>query len=1074
MDTYAGRLLADRYRLPRTPSEAFELVESRAFDTASGQEVLVRQVPLPEVVDAEVLDEDGNRSGSGGTRRGVGDRATRSPEDPVVRRALEAAAAAGQLPDHPRLDQVFDVFVQGDGLWIVSELVPARPLAAVLAEARLGPYRAAEVAADLLAALRIVHAHGWTHRNLTTRTVLICDDGRALLTGLASGAAEEVLCGYDPLPAPPAQGRQSLPAAGVAGGGAVAGVVEEAGRGGQDIAPWGVPGQGAAPAAPAAGAPWNSDSGAAVADRYQRWGTAADGGGQQLAPGGQGPQGAENWHAPHGGDGQGGPGGQDGSGGHGPVGWTGAPEGHPGAGDGPWNGRPGAPAETVPPGDRGPVNGAQTHPGAPEAHGGHPSGPVAPVGAEDWHGAGDAAHGPGAPGGAEDRQGLDGPQGGWSAGPQGTGAYPPQGAAPTGARNWHGPQDGDPGAAATGGPDAQGAWETQELPGAHAAEGPADGGYGYGYGYGGPDHPHEVNGAAPGQHGSEARDGHAPPDPAPRGQGPADSGQIRPAQPGDAPGERGGTGGPPPAAGGHGPLGATQDRWDADAETGTSDRYRRWGGGEPPTAQGFPAAWDFEGGGGAGARLSAEERAARSGAIAAYRAGTRAGAHAAGTAGGSGGPAELPAPGRESRAVRTGWDPVPQPRAAIETSATPRYRGPDTALAAERARQARITTVGAVTERWAPEQAGPVHDHWQLAPPVGPPADFWALGALLFRAVQGHPPYPEENPAELVQAVCAEPPAFAEECGALRPIVESLLRQDPTERPSAEELRGWLRSLLRSAPEPEVGRRTVTTPLPALEPGRPSDPRRLPIVRRRGDLVGPRRRGGRGNGNHPRRLGKVLLTLTLLGLAGSIGYIMLFLAEDPQDRAGQPPSPAPTAPTSPEPTPEPTPAPSSPDPETEPSPDGQGSGGIPQGYGPQEDPAGFSMTLPDGWQRSTTADGSVVFSDGDVEIVVVPGRDGTAQFAQGPMNYQMEHQQELSGFRADTYGTSSGLRETRVGASVMAQGDFRWRADGTQWVALNQVMQLADSYHVVLVRGPVAADDQVAEVFDVVADSYRY
>ncbi|MGP4113160.1 hypothetical protein ACTWP5_19880, partial [Streptomyces sp. 4N509B] len=204
-DTYTGRLLADRYRLPRAPSEEFELVEARAFDTVVGQEVLVRQVPLPEVVDAEVLDVDGPRPVRHGA---VGGRATREPEDPTVRRAVEAALAAARLPDHPRLDQVFDVFVQGDGLWIVSELLTARPLAAVLAEERLKPYRAAEVAADLLAALRIVHAHGWTHRNVTARTVLICDDGRAVLTGLAVGAAQEALCGYDPLPDDEQRARQ--------------------------------------------------------------------------------------------------------------------------------------------------------------------------------------------------------------------------------------------------------------------------------------------------------------------------------------------------------------------------------------------------------------------------------------------------------------------------------------------------------------------------------------------------------------------------------------------------------------------------------------------------------------------------------------------------------------------------------------------------------------------------------------------------------------------------------------------------------------------------------------------------
>lgn len=55
----------------------------------------------------------------------------------------------------------------------------------------------------MLTALRVLHAHGWTHRNITVRTVLVCDDGRVVLTGLAAGAAEEALCGYDPVPGGP-------------------------------------------------------------------------------------------------------------------------------------------------------------------------------------------------------------------------------------------------------------------------------------------------------------------------------------------------------------------------------------------------------------------------------------------------------------------------------------------------------------------------------------------------------------------------------------------------------------------------------------------------------------------------------------------------------------------------------------------------------------------------------------------------------------------------------------------------------------------------------------------------------
>lgn len=198
MDDYAGRVLADRYRLPLPPSDAYELVETRAFDTYSGQEVLVRQVPLPEVVDAEVVEGDGRTSPVPRN----GGRAARRPAEPAVRRAIEAAQAAAQVPDHPRLDQVFDVFAEAGSLWIVSELVASRPLAALLAERPLNPYRAAEIGSDVLTALRVLHAHGWTHRNITVRTVLVCDDGRVVLTGLAAGAAEEALCGYSTVPRP--------------------------------------------------------------------------------------------------------------------------------------------------------------------------------------------------------------------------------------------------------------------------------------------------------------------------------------------------------------------------------------------------------------------------------------------------------------------------------------------------------------------------------------------------------------------------------------------------------------------------------------------------------------------------------------------------------------------------------------------------------------------------------------------------------------------------------------------------------------------------------------------------------
>jgi serine/threonine protein kinase len=680
VDEYAGRVLADRYRLPRPPADEFELVETRAFDTYSGQEVLVRQVLLPDVVMAEVPGED-DASGDG------------DGLDESARRALDAARAAAAIPDHPRLVQVFDIFVEGGSLWIASELVSARPLAALLAERPLDAYRAAEVASDVLTALRALHSHGWTHRNVTAGTVLVCDDGRAMLGGLAAGAAQEALCGYDPLP-------------------------------------------------------------------------------EQVLAGG---------------------------------------------------------AET------------------------------------DWH-------------------------------------------------------------------------------------------------------------------------------------------------------------------------------------------------------------------------------------------------------------------------------------------------GPQSALEQERARQNRITVVGAVTERWAPEQAHEVHENWRLSPPVGPAADLWALGSLLFRTVQGHPPFPEESAAELVQLVCAEPPAFAEECGPLRPVVESLLRPDPEERPEAEELGGWLRSLIRSAPEPDLGVNTVQVP---------TDPAKLPIKRRRGELVRRRRRTAaaasaadlsaaqhrrhaRGKQARParpekaprparetrpaepprplaaartavgesaprgaarphiheedivyrrpaaeaapRRLGIRLLVAVLVILAAVVAYALLVMPHRATSNGGA--SPDRTVPAQmpgrgsgggggdgkdsakPSATPKTT-APSK-SPSKAPT---QGGSPAAPNLGPdfalRHDPAGFSVAVHTGWQRAgQNAKDEVRYSGDDLQLTVVPGRDKSADKGTDPVAYQL-NEAELSDFRASSWSSASGLQTLTLDGHPAAEGEYTYRnASGQGLYARNLALLIGGRYHIVMVTGLDSQRAGVQQAFDKAVQTY--
>ncbi|WP_406007220.1 protein kinase [Streptomyces sp. NBC_00637] len=912
MDDYAGRVLVDRYRLPLPPSDEYELTETRAFDTYSGQEVLVRQVPLPEVVEAEVLDAEGLPEGftarERGARRprprgvGVGE-GTRRPADPVVRRALEAAQATASIPDHPRLDQVFDVFAEGGSLWIVSELVAARPLAALLAEKPLTPYRAAEVASDVLMALRVLHGHGWVHRNITARTVLVCDDGRVMLTGLAVGAAEEALCGYDPVPAPDAVESEQGSDRGNGG----------AGHGGSVVGPR------------ASATPSRQDD--------------------PGAPGGfGGPAG------PAGPGGFGGPTGPGRSGGFG---------GSVGVG-----------------------------PGA----GGHSAGAVDPEAARR---AAIEARATGA---------LPVPAGEPSGGGGTSGAVARRAPAETG---------GDIRAARAGAIAAyragaraaarvQEAQETQQngraaLPGART---PADGGRG------------TPGGNPPGQIADPYGVSGAPV------PGPAGYGQGQPAHvPAPGPGVGPGPGGTPYAA----------------PAASHSSLTPVPGAQIPGQGQG-PA-----GEAGSGAR----------------------------------------------------WD---EPAAGAPGSAA--RRGPATALAAERARQARMAVVGPVTERWAPEQAGPVHENWQLAAPIGPATDLWALGALLFRAVQGHAPYPEESTAELVQMVCAEPPAFAEECGPLRPVVESLLRQDPTERLGFEELRGWLRSLVRSAPEPEAGTYVVAAP--------PTDPRRLPIVRRRGELVRRRRAGlPSTHGRHkrdrqeasgsPRSLGRTLLVLILLVLAGAIAYALFFMPKADEEGAagtdGSPRTGSTGAPGGQEPEASSEPRPDQTSPGTGASPSSASSGAqatqtqtggsgtdVADGFTVRADDAGFRVAVANGWDRTPkNGRGQVVYAHGDFELIVVPGRDSASSNGSDPMVYQREKESELQPYRDSSWATASGLRTTTVGARTMAEGQFTWTdAGGRALYVRNVAILISGRYHIVQVRGPEAERDEVTRLFEQASATYQY
>jgi len=75
--------------------------------------------------------------------------------------------------------------------------------------------------------------------------------------------------------------------------------------------------------------------------------------------------------------------------------------------------------------------------------------------------------------------------------------------------------------------------------------------------------------------------------------------------------------------------------------------------------------------------------------------------------------------------------------------------------------------------------------------PASPAADAWGLGALLYAAVQGHPPYDRGDPIATLTAVVTDPVPPHTRSGRLSAIIDALLVKDPEQRiplPRADEM----------------------------------------------------------------------------------------------------------------------------------------------------------------------------------------------------------------------------------------------------------------------------------------------
>ncbi|MGW7664153.1 bifunctional serine/threonine-protein kinase/ABC transporter substrate-binding protein [Streptomyces sp. NPDC054756] len=138
-----------------------------------------------------------------------------------------------------------------------------------------------------------------------------------------------------------------------------------------------------------------------------------------------------------------------------------------------------------------------------------------------------------------------------------------------------------------------------------------------------------------------------------------------------------------------------------------------------------------------------------------------------------------------------------------------------------------------------------------------PANDLWALGATLYHAVEGQPPFDADGLHALAVAVFTRPHRPPVHAGPLAPVLDALLVKDPEQRVGTAEAGRMLASVLRSLPaaeeaderghapeaehDAEADPARPTEPSPPSPPSAPADPR-VPTVPDSGATpVDPRR-----------------------------------------------------------------------------------------------------------------------------------------------------------------------------------------------------------------------------------------
>jgi len=348
--------------------------------------------------------------------------------------------------------------------------------------------------------------------------------------------------------------------------------------------------------------------------------------------------------------------------------------------------------------------------------------------------------------------------------------------------------------------------------------------------------------------------------------------------------------------------------------------------------------------------------------------------------------------------------------------------------------------------------------------PTGPAADLWSLGATLYAAVEGHPPFDAGTTMGTVSAVLTDelPPPTTR--GPLREAIVGLLDKDPARRHDAQRTRALLRSAVMAPaagvalrPRPGADAPTSGTTVLRVDEGRPRS-----VTASRQEVGG--RAGGRVGGRWLLGAAALLAVLAVVVVVG-------VLARGPDatpSAGGSTPSSDPTAEdpaTSDAPS---TEDPATDDPATEEQPTEDPV--VPEGFRLRTDPLGFEVAAPVGWQRSLDGPTRVDFvsPNGSMFLRVDQVAEAGPSAEQAWLDSEESVSQELPGYERIR------IESVDYRSYDTADWEFVWEGDSGTVHVLNRGIATDTRGFALYVSTPDSAwEDEGLAVFEAAADSFQ-